>query len=150
MADYSDPTEGFVSSSPLLLRGALDTARILCRSFTPKRNRQLRVMDLPEIPTWWLERDLNLQPFGRKAPNLPVSDHTPQHHMKHTRYCDVLDACVEIDKPCGLSSRLIAYRPKRASSNTIQSGNISSTFIKSHRTTLAKEPLPCLRLQLSE
>src|SRR6218665_1625045 len=100
MADYSDPTEGFVSSSPLLLRGALDTARILCRSFTPKRNRQLRVKDLPEIPTWWLERDLNLQPFGRKAPNLPVSHHALQHHMKHTRYCDVLDACVEIDKPC--------------------------------------------------
>jgi len=34
------------SSSPLLLRGAPDTARILCRSFTPKRHRQLRVKDL--------------------------------------------------------------------------------------------------------
>src|SRR6218665_1701799 len=30
------------SSSPLLLRGAPDTARILCWSFTPKRHRQLR------------------------------------------------------------------------------------------------------------
>ena len=29
------------SSSPLLLRGAPDTARILCRNFTPKRHRQL-------------------------------------------------------------------------------------------------------------
>jgi len=27
------------SSSPLLLRGAPDTARILCRNFTPKRHR---------------------------------------------------------------------------------------------------------------
>src|SRR6218665_330070 len=35
------------SSSPLLLRRAPDTARILCRSFTPKRHRQLRVKDLP-------------------------------------------------------------------------------------------------------
>src|SRR6218665_571535 len=29
------------SSSPLLLTSALDTARILCRSFTPKHHRQL-------------------------------------------------------------------------------------------------------------
>ena len=29
------------SSSPLLLRGAPDTARILCRCFMPKRHRQL-------------------------------------------------------------------------------------------------------------
>jgi len=35
------------SSSPLLLRSAPDTARILCPSFTPKRNRQLWVKDLP-------------------------------------------------------------------------------------------------------
>src|SRR6218665_589634 len=44
------------SSSPLLLRSAPDTALILCRSFTPKRNRQLRVKDLPKVPTWRLER----------------------------------------------------------------------------------------------
>jgi len=37
---------------PLLLRGATDTARILCQSFTPKRHRQLRVKDLPKVPTW--------------------------------------------------------------------------------------------------
>jgi len=39
------------SSSPLglLLRGAPDTARILCRSFTPKRQRQLRVKNLPKV-----------------------------------------------------------------------------------------------------
>ena len=48
-----------VSSSPLLLRGAPDTARILCRSFTPKRHRQLCVKDLPKVPTWRIERDSN-------------------------------------------------------------------------------------------
>src|SRR6218665_1695148 len=47
------------SSSPLLLRGAPDTARILCQSFTPKRHRQLRENDLPKVTTWRLERDSN-------------------------------------------------------------------------------------------
>ena len=46
------------------------TARKLCRSFTPKRCIQLRVKDLPKVSTW---RDLNPQPFGRMAPNLPMS-----------------------------------------------------------------------------
>src|SRR6218665_2459407 len=35
-----------ISTAPLLLlRGAPDTALILCRNFTPKRHRQLRVKD---------------------------------------------------------------------------------------------------------
>jgi len=45
------------SSSPLLLRNAPDTAWILCRSFTPKRHRQLWVKDLPKVSTWRLERE---------------------------------------------------------------------------------------------
>jgi len=65
------------SSSPLLLRGAPNTARILCRSFTPKRQRQLRVKDLPKVPTWQLDRESNLRPFGPKAPNLPMNHHAP-------------------------------------------------------------------------
>jgi len=44
------------SSSPLLLRGAPITARILCRNFISKLHRQLWVKDLPEVPTWRLER----------------------------------------------------------------------------------------------
>ena len=47
------------SSSPLLLRGFPDTARILCWSFTPKRHGQLRARDLPKVLTWWLEHDSN-------------------------------------------------------------------------------------------
>src|SRR6218665_1779466 len=50
------------SSSPLLLRGAPDTARLLCRSSTPKRHWQLLVKDLPKVPTWRLERDSNPRP----------------------------------------------------------------------------------------
>jgi len=64
------------SLSPLLLRGTPDTARILCRSFTPKRHRQLRVKG-PKVPTWWLDRDSILRPFGRKASNLSMSHQAP-------------------------------------------------------------------------
>src|SRR6218665_195861 len=50
------------------------TARILCRSFTPKRYRQLRVKDLPKVHTctWRLEWDSN------KAPTLPLNHHAPR------------------------------------------------------------------------
>ena len=66
------------SSSPLLLRGALDTARILCRNFTPKRHRQLWVKDLSKVPTWRLQRESNPWPFRRKASTLPMH-HTCPH-----------------------------------------------------------------------
>ena len=65
------------SSGPLLFRSAPDTAWIMCRSFTPKRQRQLRVKDLPNVSTWRLERDSNPQPIGRKASSLPMSHHGP-------------------------------------------------------------------------
>ena len=55
------------SSGPLLLISAPDTARIQCRSLTPKRHRQPRVKDLLKVPTWRLEWDSNPQPFGQKA-----------------------------------------------------------------------------------
>src|SRR6218665_2514814 len=70
------------SSSPLLLRGTPDTARILCRSFTLKHHRQLQVKDLPKVPTWWLERDSNPQPFGQNGTNLPMNHHIP-HVVTH-------------------------------------------------------------------
>ena len=42
-----------------------------------KRYTQLWVKDLLKVPTWRLERDLNLWPSGRKAPNKPLSHHAP-------------------------------------------------------------------------
>ena len=68
------------SSSPLLLRGSPDTARILCRNFTSKRHRQLWVKDLPKVPTRRLERELNPWHFGRKASTQPMrhSSQAPQ------------------------------------------------------------------------
>src|SRR6218665_4219413 len=62
-------------SSPLPLRSAPDTARVLCRSFTPRRHRHLRVKDLPKVPTWRLERDSNPRPSGLKAATLPMHHH---------------------------------------------------------------------------
>src|SRR6218665_3465700 len=53
------------SSGALLLRSAPDTARtcMLCRSFKPERQRQLRGNALPKVPTWRLERDLTHDPM---------------------------------------------------------------------------------------
>ena len=52
------------SSIPLLLRSAPKITLILCGNFTPKRHRQLRVKDLPKVPTWRLEWDSNPRPSG--------------------------------------------------------------------------------------
>ena len=65
------------SSSPLLLRSAPHTARILCLSFTPKRHRQLWVKDLPKVPTWRLERESNPRPSGWKLSTQPMRHHVP-------------------------------------------------------------------------
>ena len=47
----------------------------------PKCYRQLWVKDLPKVPTWQLEWDLNLQPSGRNLSNLQLSHHAPRTHM---------------------------------------------------------------------
>jgi len=44
------------------------------KSFTPKRHRQMRVKDLPEVPMRWLD-PTNPWLFGRKALNLPMGHH---------------------------------------------------------------------------
>src|SRR6218665_2690922 len=75
------------SSSPVLtvLRGAPDTAWILCWSFTLKRHRQLRVKDLPNVPACRPERESNPRPFGRKSANLPMTHHAPRFLAKSCR-----------------------------------------------------------------
>ena len=69
------------SSGPLLLRGAPDTARIMCLSFTRKRHRQLRVKDLSKVSTWRLEPDSNPRPSGQQLLTLPMSHHVSQCSM---------------------------------------------------------------------
>ena len=46
-------------STPLLLRDVPETTRTLCRSFTPRRHRQMRVKGLLKVITRRLEQDLN-------------------------------------------------------------------------------------------
>src|SRR6218665_3527925 len=73
-----------ISSSPLLLIGAPDTAHILFLNFTPKRRRQLRVEDLLKVPTRQLEQNSTPRPFGRKATNLVMSHLAPRVHFSCT------------------------------------------------------------------
>ena len=45
--------------------------------------------ELPKIPTWRLERNLNPRPFGQKATNLPMVHHAPLDpcmHLNPIRY----------------------------------------------------------------
>jgi len=63
---------------------ALPTQHGHCRSFMPKRLRQLRVKDLPKVPTWRLKRDLNSKPLGWKASNQPM-----RHHVQHAYTCPI-------------------------------------------------------------
>ena len=71
------------SSSPLLPRGAPNTAWILCRSLILKCHR-LRVKDLPKVTTWRLERYSNPQPFGWKPTNLTTEPPCPtmKNHLR--------------------------------------------------------------------
>ena len=62
------------SSSSPLLRGAPDTAWILCRSFTSKSH--MRVKDLSTVPTWQLEQDSSLQTKGGEFTNEPSCHNT--------------------------------------------------------------------------
>ena len=44
---------------------------------TPKRDRQLRVKDLPKVLTWRLELDSNLRSSAQKAPNPTSATNEP-------------------------------------------------------------------------
>src|SRR6218665_1172445 len=70
------------SSSPLLLRDAPDYSIDTVGVNKPKHYRQLRVKDLPKVPTWRLEWDSNLRPSGRKALN-PTTEPTRPTVPRH-------------------------------------------------------------------
>src|SRR6218665_547798 len=65
------------SSSPLLLRGAPDTARILCRSFTPKCHRQLRMKDFPRVPPYVAAR-VGFEPVTLWSTAIDSTDEPPR------------------------------------------------------------------------
>src|SRR6218665_3694240 len=53
---------------------------------TPKRYRQLRVKDLPKVPTWRLEWDSNLRPSERKALNPTTEPPLPTKSGVRTQF----------------------------------------------------------------
>src|SRR5688572_33363434 len=65
----------YSAPSRFLLRGAPDYSADTESEFHTEAHEQLRVKDLPRVPTRRLEVDLNPQPSDCKAPN------TPLHHL---------------------------------------------------------------------
>ena len=94
-------------SSPLLLRSAPDTARILCRSFTPKRHRQLQVKDLPKVPTWRLERDSNPRPSDWKVSTQPMRHHVPRHLVSSSISWRLPLLLFHVMLPCGILQLIV-------------------------------------------
>src|SRR5688572_10547845 len=69
----------YSAPSRFLLRGAPDYSADTESEFHAEAHEQLRVKDLPRVPTQWLEVDSNPQPSGYKAPNIPLEvDSNPQ------------------------------------------------------------------------
>src|SRR5688572_11546988 len=69
----------YSAPSRFLLRGAPDYSADTESEFHAEAHEQLRVKDLPRVPTRRLEVDSNPQPSGCKAPNIPLEvDSNPQ------------------------------------------------------------------------
>src|SRR6218665_1291575 len=72
------PINSTASSSPLLLRGAPYYSIDAVSELTHQSATGSCVSEgLTKGPTWWLEWDSNLRLSRRKAPNLPLSHHSP-------------------------------------------------------------------------
>src|SRR5688572_3663471 len=68
----------YSAPSRFLLRGAPDYSADTESEFHAEAHEQLRVKDLSRVPTRRLEVDSNPQPFGCKAPNIPLHHRAPQ------------------------------------------------------------------------
>src|SRR5678815_108277 len=73
----------YSAPSRFLLRGAPDYSAYTESEFHAEAHEQLRVQDLPRVPTRRLEVDSNPQPSDCKAPNIPLHHRTP-HTYIHT------------------------------------------------------------------
>ena len=72
----------YSAPSRFLLRGAPDYSADTESEFHAEAHEQLRVKDLPRVPTRRLEVDSNPQPSGCKAPNIPLHYRAPQWNHK--------------------------------------------------------------------
>src|SRR5688572_8117853 len=68
----------YSAPSRFLLRSAPDYSADPESEFHAEAHEQLRVKDLPKVPTRRLEVDSNPQPSGCKAPNIPLHHRAPQ------------------------------------------------------------------------
>src|SRR5688572_30242252 len=68
----------YSAPSRFLLRGTHDYSPDTESEFHAEAHEQLRVKDLPGVPTRRLEVDSKPQPSGCKAPNIPLHHHAPQ------------------------------------------------------------------------
>src|SRR5688572_18138540 len=75
----------YSAPSRFLLRGAPDYSAVTESEFHADAHEQLRVKDLPRVPTRRLEVDSNPQPSGCKAPNIPL------HHR--AQYAYIFNIC---------------------------------------------------------
>ena len=84
----------YIAPSRYLLRGASDYSADTESEFHAEAHEQLRVKDLPRVPTRRLEVDSNPQPSGCKAPNIPLHHRAPQIAIEHpgteNRYADYI------------------------------------------------------------
>src|SRR5688572_3102433 len=80
----------YSASSRFLLRGAPDSSADTESEFHAEAHEQLRVKDLPRVPTRRLEVDSNPQPSGCKAPNIPLHHHAPHYISSCIRPLSVL------------------------------------------------------------
>src|SRR5688572_3876899 len=71
----------YSAPSRFLLRGAPDYSADTESEFHAEAHEQLRVKDLPRVPTRRLEVDSNLQPSGCKAPSIPLHHRAPQIYI---------------------------------------------------------------------
>src|SRR5688572_8098352 len=67
----------YSAPSRFLLRGAPDYSADTESEFHAEAHEQLRVKDLPRVPTRRLEVDSNPQSSGCKAPNIPIHHCAP-------------------------------------------------------------------------
>ena len=75
----------YSAPSRFLLRGAPDYSADTESEFHAEAHEQLRVKDLPRVPTRRLEVDSNPQPSGCKAPSIPLHHRAPRTPRL---YCD--------------------------------------------------------------
>src|SRR6478672_3593678 len=84
--------------SGFLLRGAPDYSADTESEFHAEAHEQLRVKDLPRVPTRRIEVDSNPQPSGCKAPNIPLHHRAPLIYIYIVKFRYIISSWNSI--PC--------------------------------------------------